>query len=558
MKKKIALLLMCLLSVASILSGCTLFEKNLPKYYNTTVVSIEYPTGDVININKKELIIAFNNYGSTLVNQGSTVEEALDKTMTTLINQKILIHESKNKISLTNLDYNNLWEDTLSALETNLEEYYEDIYEKWDITQPTTSQIEDENAVIYKEYEPQAKVVLEDGVYKIVVIDKSEDENVDLIFDKTEVDLVVANIYDVMMSKTTTESQNEADKTTAKVYAEALKKYTRELVVIEQGQKLSTDAESVLKREIKRIYENNLDNLKIEKMQEYIVGTNNQKTITSEDVLNKYENMMLDSYFKYTLNNEQFEKDILSSFANVNYVPSDDYFFVSHILFKFSDEQQAKYNDLKTKKSQGTISPLYYNEQMEILKNQVMGSARNDKGVFEDEQKGASEILQKEIMPAMNNASNDQKAKVFADFIYKYNQDDGALNSEYLYIVGADKSKMVQAFTDEARKLDEKGEYGEVSDLVMTEYGVHILFYGGKVENKFEIADVDNFNLSNSDLYTMSTTLLNPMNNKTLFDKVYESITVSNNTSSVNMYLNVTKSDLTITKYKNAYKDLLK
>lgn len=560
MKKKIALLLMCLISLASVLSGCTLFEKNLAKYYTKTVISIEYPTGDKIDISKKELITAFNNYGSTLVSQGSTMEDALDKTMTALINQKVLIKDSEDKITLSNLDRNNLWEESLSSIKTNLETFAKEVREKWEIENPDTKQEEESSKVVYNPFEKKAEVVLENGNYVIKLIENNEEEDVPLICDKTATDEICDNIYDVIISMTTAETTStENEKLEAKVYNEALKKYVRALVINEDGQKLSTDSESVFKREIKRIYENKLDSLKISKMQEYINGTSNLSSITVREVLNKYRSMVLESYTKYMVAPSQFDTDVLNSYSSVNYIPNDEYFFVSHILLKFNDEQKNEYSSLESQLKKGLISPAYYEERMLALQNQITASARDSEGAFGEDKKNANEILT-EVKSALEVCSSDeQKAEAFRNLLYKYNQDDGALNSEYLYIVGTENSGMVESFTEASRNLhnDGNGNFGDVSELTMSEHGVHIVFYAGSVKNLFQVNSVDSFSFEEKDIITLTQTTLNPLNNKTVFDKVYEQL--SNQATSTNeaMYLNVLKSDLKITKYTKAYKDLL-
>ncbi len=560
MKKKIALLLMCLISLASVLSGCTLFEKNLAKYYTKTVISIEYPTGDKIDISKKELITAFNNYGSTLVSQGLTMEDALDKTMTALVNQKVLIKDSEDKITLSNLDRNNLWEESLSSIKTNLETFAKEVREKWEIENPDTKQEEEKSKVVYNPFEKKAEVVLENGNYVIKLIENNEEEDVPLICDKTETDEICDNIYDVIISMTTAETTStENEKLEAKVYNEALKKYVRALVINEDGQKLSTDSESVFKREIKRIYENKLDSLKISKMQEYINGTSNLSSITVREVLNKYRSMVLESYTKYMVAPSQFDTDVLNSYSSVNYIPNDEYFFVSHILLKFNDEQKNEYSSLESQLKKGLISPAYYEERMLALQNQITASARDSEGAFGEDKKNANEILT-EVKSALEVCSSDeQKAEAFRNLLYKYNQDDGTLNSEYLYIVGTENSGMVESFTEASRNLhnDGNGNFGDVSELTMSEHGVHIVFYAGSVKNLFQVNSVDSFSFEEKDIITLTQTLLNPLNNKTVFDKVYEQL--SNQATSTNeaMYLNVLKSDLKITKYTKAYKDLL-
>lgn len=243
----------------------------------------------------------------------------------------------------------------------------------------------------------------------------------------------------------------------------------------------------------------------------------------------------------------------------MNYIPNDEYFFVSHILLKFNDEQKNEYSSLESQLKKGLISPAYYEERMLALQNQITASARDSEGAFGEDKKNANEILT-EVKSALEVCSSDeQKAEAFRNLLYKYNQDDGTLNSEYLYIVGTENSGMVESFTEASRNLhnDGNGNFGDVSELTMSEHGVHIVFYAGSVKNLFQVNSVDSFSFEEKDIITLTQTLLNPLNNKTVFDKVYEQL--SNQATSTNeaMYLNVLKSDLKITKYTKAYKDLL-
>ena len=116
---------------------------------------------------------------------------------------------------------------------------------------------------------------------------------------------------------------------------------------------------------------------------------------------------------------------------------------------------------------------------------------------------------------------------------------------------------MVESFTEASRKLDEDGIYGAISGFVPSEHGVHIIYYAGKVKNAFNFANADDVKFVEEDIKTLSQTLLNPMHNKTLFDKVYESISISESSVNQASYINILKQNLKITKYKNAYKDLL-
>lgn len=560
MKKKIALIICMLLCFCFVLSGCTLFERNLAKYYNTTVVSIEYENGDRININKKELIIAFNNYGAQLVQNGASYSDALDKTITALINQKVLIKDSKDKITFTNLERNNLWKDTYDSIFTNMDDFVEEIKKEWEITIAEEIEKKEEESTAYKPYEPKAKVVFENGHYVIKVVESAkDDDNQALICNSEDINEIVNSIYTAVMEKTVLEDgMDDQEKLKVRINAEAIKRYTKLLLANEEGQKLSTDKAEVFKREIKRIYQNSLDSKTISKMQDYISYTTTLSKITVDDVLNKYKSMILSDMTKYSIDDSKLSDDMTSSYSSVNYVPNDDYFFVTHVLLQFSNEQKTEYSNLKSQKEKGEISETYYNQQLDALVKQIVAVEKDADGkVVEDSHKTSEQVLS-EIQSVLASATTDaQKDQAFKEMIYKYNQDPGALNSEYLYVIGKNASKMVESFTEASRKLDEDGIYGAISGFVPSEHGVHIIYYAGKVKNAFNFANADDVKFVEEDIKTLSQTLLNPMHNKTLFDKVYESISISESSVNQASYINILKQNLKITKYKNAYKDLL-
>lgn len=560
MKKKIALILCMLLCFCFVLSGCTLFERNLAKYYNTTVVSIEYENGDKININKKELIIAFNNYGAQLVQNGYSYSDALDKTITALVNQKVLIKDSEGKITFTNLERNELWKDTYDSIFSNMDDFVDEIKEEWDIIIAEEVEETEEETTAYKPYEPTAKVVFEDGHYVIKVVESAkDDENVDLICNSEDIDEIVNSIYTAVVEKTVVEDgMDEQEKLKARINAEAVKRYIKLLLANEEGQRLSTDTAEVFKREIKRIYQNSLDSKTVSKMEDYISYTTTLSKITVDDVLNKYKSMILSDMTKYAVDDSGLSDDMTSNYSSVNYVPNNDYFFVTHVLLQFSDEQKTEYSNLKSQMEKGEISETYYNQQLDALVKQIVAVEKDaDGNVVENSHKTSEEVL-KEIQSVLASATtNAQKDQAFKEMIYKYNQDPGALNNEYLYIIGKDASEMVESFTEASRKLDEDGVYGAISGFVPSDYGVHIIYYAGKVQNAFNFADADDVKFVEEDIKTLSETLLNPMYNKTLFDKIYESISISESSVNQSSYINILKQDLKITKYKSAYKDLL-
>jgi hypothetical protein len=572
--KKLALMIMFLLSFSFILTGCGLFELNLQKHYDTVVVKIEYPDGDNITINKKDLIVAFNNYGVSLVrNYNYSTEEALDRTITALINQRVLLKDSENKIVITNKDKNELWENTLKSLEANIDSYATAVRIDWNIEKPTSNEEETGDVVLYTEYQPKATLVFENGEYVIKVTNFDEqDENVELKYadmnDVENTEVIVSNLYATLLTKTEFSSSNSTltdleklARQEARVYEEAIKRYTVALKQNEKGLKLSTDNVSVFKREVERVYSNRLESLKVTKAQELIAYQSANSKITTSHMISKYREMLAESYQKYSLNPSAFNSDVLSNFANINYTQNQNYFFVSHILLKFSDAQQKEYDSLKTRLESGEISPAFYQNRLEQLTHQIVAVERDAEGKIISSSNKTSETVLNEVQNALAGAITDQqKADAFKNLVYKYNQDPGALNAEYLYVIGTENSQMVETFTEASRQLHTDGVFGGISGLVPSSYGVHIVFYAGPITNNSPILvnSINNISVTVADLLTLSETRLNPLHNKTIFDKVYEALTEENSASNESMHLNTLKKDLVITKYKSAYQDLLR
>ena len=141
--------------------------------------------------------------------------------------------------------------------------------------------------------------------------------------------------------------------------------------------------------------------------------------------------------------------------------------------------------------------------------------------------------------------------------MYKYGEDTGVQNAEYMYVIGKDKSQMVESFTEEARRLDDEGIFGEIStEFIPSDYGVHVLFYGGKVSNLFTISDYNSFNLKDEDIEVLTNAKLNVFNNKTVFDKIYEGLSEDGYSVYQNMQLNVLKKNVKIEIHKSVYTNL--
>ena len=109
--------------------------------------------------------------------------------------------------------------------------------------------------------------------------------------------------------------------------------------------------------------------------------------------------------------------------------------------------------------------------------------------------------------------------------------------------------KMVKPFADKAREMHNTGKVGDMSDMVITEYGVHIMFYAGDVESV--VNDVNA--LTFGDLIKQKTQL---SSEKSLFDMVYDEISNEAYDASASGYVASVRKALKIEDYKNAYKDM--
>ena len=114
------MLIMCV----SVFAGCSLVGRNDKNYYEATVATISYVDGTTENINKRDLITAFNSYGYNYVqNYNYTTKQAVQQTLETVINRRITIKAVENY-------YKNLGEDLLLGNETTYlyDETYNAIY----------------------------------------------------------------------------------------------------------------------------------------------------------------------------------------------------------------------------------------------------------------------------------------------------------------------------------------------------------------------------------------------------------------------------------------------
>lgn len=600
MKKKITGIFLCLLlSFAFILTGCDLFPRNMEQYLSKSVCTITYQDGKVLDITTEEYINAFNSYGASLVQNGTEYKDAASQTVDVLVSRKVLLNYAQGIQSISSKVEENkkeFYDEVYTSLKSNLDSYITNVREDWDIQAPTTAEAEESTAVVYTPYEATAKVVkvvkVEDEYLEYDIDAELEDKNFEYKIKLLDVDDVQStnfkNLEEVVAAFKA--YANPTDTTNnAKIKKEAYRRLLTVLKKNEQGLNLSKDYNEILQRYVQKLYTSAEENFYITSLEEYYKVSNEYSTISVKQVLDKYKALMLQSKYKYETDASAYDSAMLDSFKDVDYVVDDNYFFVSHILVQFNDEQQAEYDSIK---DDAYLTEQVKQQKVKELVAQLNAKTRNADGeVVEGETISAAKLLenlQKDIskndaklaelnaqlqtlknLPEneANNAQiaqinqqiqtiNDQKAEVFKNYMYTYGEDPGTQNAEYMYIIGKESSKMVESFTEASRKLNEQGTFGAITELVPSEYGVHIIFYAGKVENLFTINNAENFNLQEQDIEKLVNAKLSLFNNKTVFDKVFALLSDDGYSIFENMQLSILKKDLKIEKHASVYENL--
>lgn len=588
--KVIAAVCLCLMLGVSLLVGCTLVTKDMAKYYNTVVASFSYEDGTTVDITKKELITAFGSYGYQYIqNYKMEKPEAYKLTIERIIDSKLTVKSAEKDAKaknggevLTTKEKTYLWNKTYDAIQNNIVSYYNDINGIKD-----DSSSKDSSEGISREvYTPKAELVGENGNYSIKIKQTKTDEIALYLNSRENIDrdFNVENDKEALYTYVSNFVRENAK------YTQAYNKYVAQAKKAEDGMKLSTDNKSVMQREFKRIYEILYDSLMTSKYTESHQSQNSVTTINH--ILETYQNKVASDYNKYiTEKASGYDDAVLKDVSKLNYFKTagTEYFYVSHILAKFSKEQQNEYDEctkcIKGESDKYTvgvakakIEQLYANLAFPVRQyNETTG-----KWEATGETKSLEAVLQ-EVKLKLATAGDDEylKAEYFDEFVYKYNEDTGIQNSARNYVIGVDyttpdtkkgtpytsHSNMVEPFTNAAISVYNNGNakigniYSSEDDmgLVRSNYGVHIIVYEGKVQNLFTGID-KNFKLSTKDIEMLDSkqARLKAGESKTIFDAIFDEINTDRYSVYENMNLEKLRSEVSIKYYPDGYKDLVK
>lgn len=542
MKKFLSGLFALVMSIG-LLAGCNLVELNKTKYYNQTVTEIVYK-GDkeTKKFTMEELLQAYNTYGYQYVQNGSTAEEALSQTVELMVQRYLLVEKIKSEISLTQNEKNSLKKQTYDSINSQLNELESEIRVEWDLVlkQPeATTEEETSLRAAYTPYEPKVeKQTDSNGLNPVLVRVEADEEEV--VEDPGEFVQYV---------------------TDQRVSAEAMKRFINQVKENNENLGKNVKDDDILKNEIDRIYGILEENKYISKYQEIVLE--NAEVKTSE---------VVESYIaKYKRDKQTYENDyeayhaaIAEDASAIYYHPNSantEYMWVTHILFKFSDEQTVQIEKLEADLKSNTIDKTYYDAKMEeltSLENTVVKYVNDSGEVVSTTAAAAYEDIRQGVARFDSDIYFTERAQAFNDYIYKYNDDEGIMNKDFAYVVNIDTSvsdRMVKPFADEARDLYAQGLGSMSAAPVKTEYGYHVLLNLGKVQNIVSSAEIDS--LTWQKLYSVTT---QPSSTKTLFHLEYDNLALDSNTVSVyfdNLIKDLTASVKEIKYHETVYKTLL-
>lgn len=451
----------------TVLTGCNLFGTDLETYYNTVVATINYSyelNGETIeeseNVTKRELITAYKSYGQDYVNNyGYTQQEAIETTLDTILNRKLMIKDvevdaKRNNVALFNeRETSYLWQSTYDAFYDNLLTYYNEVLGIEEDEEST----DEEATGVYNRYNPNATYYtytdsegrLQYGVKKTTSVATVsceytpmylDDVAYDYEYQKDGVYIFKELIYDTIKAYTT-DTQ----------WQSALNRYIS-TVRDNYSYVDFEDDDEVFYFELDRIYDIVRDNYCIEKYEEiYNRQAENGSDLTGvriRNILEYYQGEVLSDYYTYVNDLTTFETDMLSTSTNVQYIPSSNttnYFYVGVIELNFKTGQETP-ADLEEEVNSGKIDAgdENYQTRLNAIYNAVYADIKSETTGQSTGNRISAQSLLDEIKDLMDNEeykyldyntviNNSQKVdEILADYGYSR---EGLTNSEIEEIV---------------------------------------------------------------------------------------------------------------------------
>lgn len=585
--KKILTVICAMFLSMFMFAGCNLIEINKAKYYNQIVISVELKDGYGEDYNdyiekytKKDLINAYYNYAYNYVSNGQIkASEGMNYAINNMVNVDLLYKYIKKNyfdnpnydIQFTDADRNEVKLKVYDAIQEQITSLEKEVYEEWNYNYTNQDDLsEDKVESLRKAYEAYDSKVLMTNIKVDVVVEGSttEVEKQAIILNPNQ----LTKTYDTRVAGDTFKQQISDPE----VSKEAYTRYIKQLQEAAKAEGANTGEQEVLNAEIERLTKSYTRSEYISIFEKWY-NINYNFTYNAKNnvyVLNDSVKQAVVDYFKerYTAQKNQYENDESAYHTAMagdsiddiyyHYNSGNEYMYVSHILMKFSDAQKAEITELKNKLSAHKITQENYDARVKEIANRTVVTYEIDGKKYTSNALEVTNKIKNYVNKAQYKGKTgeelelalNERAKLFNDMIYLYNDDEGIMNKDFAYVVNLDtevNDKMVKEFADTARKLNKEQEEGALSDMVITEYGVHILYHAGIVKNV--VSDINS--LTAEDLMSVKT---QRSSNKTIFAKIYDTVATENYKTAASNFVSNCFEFVNIVKYENRYKDLTK
>ncbi len=524
-----------LMVVTCCFAGCSTFKVDYVKYYNEVVAEV-----NGYEITRHELINSYNNYGYSyyVSQQGKSQEEALKSTLNLMIDRRLLADYIKqdDRYALTEYDINEIYQEVLDSLQSSFDSYLTTAREMYNVDEPEETEDEEESTVYKKtDYQYSKRAELEYGSDIIKYLDEKDETITEYALDHDYVanysskkkSEIVGKIYAKFMENINYNKYLEENYDV--LSNKALSLLSKNLINYEyylrdaDGNKYSTDTESLIKRLIERLYDNQVQTAYISNFEDYYVA---HETLSTSKLLNKYVELVETDHAKYTnslTDYYNYLKTVGSDAEMVYYTPENatgKFGYFLHVLLPVDEDV---FTALDEKEETGIYDEEQFaNYKTSTILSQTHQERDTETGELIDGDKTIEEILQ-EYKNGVKSLDD------FVDFMFRYTSDTATLTADKPYVIGYDGdteySSMVEEFTDEAiRLLKNNLTKTESNEYIVTQYGVHLLYCVGEVKADFNYADRNAVVISrdNSQTNNLYYTLSNELTGKTYFDVLFD------------------------------------
>lgn len=546
-----------------VLTGCSTFRVDKVKYYNEVLAKVGND-----NITRFDLVNAYNNYGYTnFVTQGGQSEaEALVSTMDSLVKRKLVYKYAldNEQYSLSEYEITKLFNSTMDSLLSSFKANKDTARKIYNLEISEDAKDEEESkqeSIKFSEYDYVKRVEVVEIEQNGQKVKQIKYKNTDTEQDADEITPVLDTKYVTGFSSYTkygivnallaefkerfyANENNEDAELYKKVCDKAIELSCNNLInyeyyLREDGKRLSTNQEDLLYRFVERTYQSQLENAYITKVNTVYLQT---ETLSNQSITNAFKAMYESDYAKYANDVQAYNEKIISTDADLIYyhpVSNDEFGYFLHVLLPLNNVQ----DDLTWLKEHRHLysDAEYLAKQQEYL-DQIMCAERTISEVRDDEtgeleyEEGVVLDSQKSIIDVLAEYRDEVRdLDSFKKFMFKYTTDNATLTADMPYVIGynpetytgelnSDKkltgayTTMVNNFTREAiRLMKENKSYTNHDEYILTNYGIHLLYYVAPVTSQIGIE-----NLNKVTVEQLDAMILNQATGESYLDRVFD------------------------------------